>query len=105
MKLLTLIILIAFGFQSIGQNSITDSLKINLQKEKTDTGKAIILYHLSYYYLNSRPDSALLFSEEAYKISKEHKFLKGESGSLGMMAGALNRLGNFPKSLEYYLEQ
>jgi tetratricopeptide (TPR) repeat protein len=96
---------IVFGFRSIGQKAIIDSLNEALVKEKTDTGKAIILYNLSYYYQMYKPDSALLLAEEAYTLSEKNDFLTGESWALNQMAGAFNRLGNYPKALEYYIEQ
>jgi tetratricopeptide (TPR) repeat protein len=88
-----------------GQNFIIDSLRAALRSEKTDTGKAITLYRLSYYYQKYKPDSALLLAQDAYKISEKIKFSRGLSNSLGQMAGAFNRLGNYPKALEYYIEQ
>lgn len=106
MKLSALLFsLFVFAFYSIGQNSITDSLHTALQMEKTDTGKAIILYHLSYYYQKYKPDSALLLAQSAHQLSTSINFVKGQSNSLGQMAGACNRLGNYPKALEYYIEQ
>jgi tetratricopeptide (TPR) repeat protein len=79
--------------------------KDSLNMEKTDTGKAIFLYKLSYYYQNYKPDSALLLAQSSYALSQQAGFLRGKTSSLGQMAKALNRLGNFPKALEYYLEQ
>ncbi|MDB5250092.1 MAG: tetratricopeptide repeat protein [Segetibacter sp.] len=94
-----------YGTRSFSQNTIIDSLKETLKTEKTDTGKAIILYNLSYYYQKYKPDSALLLARRAFQLSKEASFLKGQSNSLGQIAGAFNRLGNYPEALEYYIEQ
>lgn len=88
-----------------GQSSMIGKYIDSLKIEKTDTGKAIFLYKLSYYYQNYKPDSALLLAQSSYEISQKAKFLRGQTSSLGQMAKALNRLGNFPKALEYYLEQ
>ena len=54
---------IVLGFHSIGQKAIIDSLNEALVNEKTDTGKAILLYNLSYYYQMYKPDSALLLAQ------------------------------------------
>ena len=105
MKIFIVTCLCIFCFNCIGQNTMIDSLKRELQKNKNDTDKAIILYKLSYYYQNSKPDSALLIAQSAYNLSKRSKFLKGEAASLGQMGYAFNRLGNFSKALEYYIEQ
>jgi tetratricopeptide (TPR) repeat protein len=90
---------------SPGQSSMIDKYKDSLNIEKTDTGKAIFLYKLSYYYQNYKPDSALLLAQSSYALSQKAEFGRGKTSSLGQMAKALNRLGNFPKALEYYLEQ
>jgi signal transduction histidine kinase len=87
------------------QNNIADSLHAALKKEKTDTGKIILLYKLSLAYQNSKPDSALLLAQEAYFMSKNKKFIKGESWALNQMAFAFNSIGNFPKALKYYIQQ
>jgi hypothetical protein len=88
-----------------GQVNKIDSLKLVLSTEKVDTAKAIILYNLSNEYQNYKPDSALIYAQEAYDLSVKHNFLKGQSWALNQMAGAFNRLDNYTKALEYYLEQ
>ena len=85
----------------VGQTRITDSLHAALLSEKSDTGKAIILYNLSYYYQKYKPDSALLLAQTAYSISEKARFSRGLSNSLGQMAAAFSYLGNYPKALEY----
>jgi tetratricopeptide (TPR) repeat protein len=87
------------------QNREIDSLKRILKAEKTDSGKAEILNDLSYAYGDSRPDSSLLLAQQVYFISKNIKYIKGELKGLGQMAAAYKSLGNFPKSLEYYIEK
>lgn len=87
------------------QQSEADSLFTALRKAKTDTAKVDILYNLSHLYQNYKPDSALVFAQEAYFLSLRHDYLKGESWSLNQMAVAFSNLGNAPKALEYYLEQ
>ena len=66
--------------------------------KKTDTGKIILLYQLSLAYQDSKPDSALLLAQDAYLMSKNKKFIKGESWALNQMAFAFNSIGNFPKA-------
>lgn len=82
-----------------------DKYRDSVNLEKTDTGKAIFLYKLSYYYQNYKPDSALLLAQESYALSEKAGFSRGKTSSLGQMAKALKSLGNFSKALEYYLEQ
>jgi len=47
----------------------------------------------------------LLLAEDAYRLSIKKKFLKGQSKALGCLASAFYRLNNYPKALQYYLEQ
>src|SRR5438128_2549907 len=102
---LLLIFVLLYGFKSFSQRTIIDSLQGALTTEKTDTGRAIILSDLSYYYQKYKPDSALLLARRALQLSQDASFLRGQSNSLGQIAGAFNRLGNYTKALEYYLEQ
>ena len=87
------------------QHNLIDSLQKALKKEKSDTGKAIILYNLSYAYQVYKPDSALLLAQQAYDLSIPHHFLAGESWALGEIAGAFHRMGNNSQALEYYIWQ
>ncbi len=87
------------------QNRQADSLHQLLLNEKTDTGKADLLSELCFVYEDSKPDSSLLLAQQAYYISKNEKYLKGESLALGQMSTAYKSLGNFPKALEYCIER
>src|SRR5579862_4465751 len=100
-----LIFILLINSSLFSQNNEVDTLHAALQKEKTDTGKIILLYKLSLAYQNSKPDSALVLAQEAYFMSKSKKFIKGESWALNQMAFAFNSIGNFPKALKYYLQQ
>jgi signal transduction histidine kinase len=100
-----LIFILFFSIYLPAQNKVIDSLSAVLKNEKTDTDKIILLYKLSEAYQVSKPDSALLLAQQAYFMARNKKFIKGESWSLNEMAFAFNNLGNFPKALEYYLEQ
>lgn len=99
------ITVVLLSTQLFAQNKDADSLRMMLKKEKTDTGKIILLYQISHAYQGSKPDSALLLGQEAYFLAKKIKYLKGESWALNQMAFAFNSLGNIPRALEYYIEQ
>lgn len=105
MKVLFAIALFFTMPATYGQQHMIDSLRSVLANEKTDTGKAVTLYRLSYYYQMSRPDSALLLAQLSYHLSVKNNFLKGQSWSLNQIAGAFNRLGDYAKALEYYIRQ
>ena len=102
-----LIILLVVLYASPGraQSSIIELYKDSIAKARVDSNKAFYLYTLSYYYQNSKPDSSLLLAQAAYSLSLKSDFLRGKIGSLGQMALAFNRLGNYDKALEKYIEQ
>jgi hypothetical protein len=54
-----IILLFAFFFTNYmyAQTTNRDSLKYLLQKEKTDTGRVLLLAELSYSYQQSKPDT------------------------------------------------
>ena len=87
------------------EKNLIDSLKKELLIEKSDTSKAKILYGISYAYHIFRPDSALMFAQQSYSLSKDAGFLKGQSWALNQMASAFKEMGNITKALELYLEQ
>lgn len=88
-----------------GQHSTIDSLRQALQEKRPDSMQVFLLCDLSYALQDSRPDSALLVAQKAYFIAKNINFIKGEALGLNQMAAAYKSLGDFPKSLEYYIAQ
>ncbi len=102
-RTLTLISLTLFCTCSIAQREKIDSLQVALKKEKTDSNKVTLMWNLAQLYQSSKPDSALIFAEDAHRLSKKIHFVEGESKSLNQIANAFNRVGNYPKALEYYI--
>jgi tetratricopeptide (TPR) repeat protein len=96
---------VLFCSAALGQNAQIEFYKDSLKKAPADSNKAYCLYILSYYYQNYKPDSALTLAQSAYELSKKSSFLRGKIGSLGQIALAFNKLGNFSKALKYYIEQ
>jgi tetratricopeptide (TPR) repeat protein len=106
MKGIFIPLLIVGGCSAVeAQSSTIKFYRDSLNKTTVDSNKAYCLYMLSYYYQNSSPDSALSLAQSAYSLSEKSKFLRGQIGALGQIASAFNRLGNFPKALEHYIEQ
>lgn len=106
MKLIALISFFFFSsIEGFSQKHYLDSLYKNLALQKTDTGKVEAMYGLSYYYHKYKPDSALILAQQAYKISKKNKFLKGEAWALNGIANAFHSLHNYPRAIEYFIEE
>ncbi len=81
-----------------------DSLHRALQKEKTDTGRVLLLAELAYQLHETKPDTALLLALEALTLSRKTGFEKGEAASLNRVGNVCNVLGNYPKAMEVYLQ-
>jgi tetratricopeptide (TPR) repeat protein len=102
------IILLLFVSLSIinthAQTNVQDSLKRLLQKEKTDTGRILLLADLSFLYAESKPDTTMILALQALELSRRIGFEKGEAISFNRIANAYHSLGNYPKSMESLLQ-
>ncbi len=89
---------------SYAQTNARDSLKQLLQKEKTDTGRVLLLAELAYQLHESKPDTAMALALDALTIARRIGFEKGEALSLNRMGNTYNISGNYPKAMETYLQ-
>jgi len=106
MKIFFIILSVIFSYVTVqAQSPVIALYRDSLDKADEDTAKARFLYILGFYYQYYKPDSALLLAQASYNLSMRSKFVKGQAASLGVMGGAFNRMGNFSKALEYYIEQ
>lgn len=105
MKIYWLLVCLICCTAAIGQPRKIDSLSAALRLEKTDTGRVTLLWNLCEAYEVYKPDSALLFGQEALLLARKIKYTEGESRALDHMADAFGRVGDYPKALEYYIEK
>jgi len=106
MKLIALLsVFLLLSISGFSQKQVLDSLYKDLATQKTDSGRVSVLYDLSYAYHKSKPDSALILAQQAYKLAKKIKFLKGESWALNGLANAFHSLHNYPRAIEYFIEE
>ena len=87
-----------FGFRQ------TDSLKHELSKATVDTSKAILMVSLAEAYRWSKPDSAMVYVQEALAISRQRKFRRGEAAALNSLSVLYRELGNLPLALDLALK-
>ena len=105
MKRIILLLLISLSTDySYAQTNARDSLKQLLQKEKTDTGRVLLLAKLSFEYFESKPDTAMGLALEAFSIANRIGFEKGKAISLNRIGNVYQVLGNYPKSMEVLLK-
>ena len=86
------------------QPSQLDSLQLLLGNAPGDTARMNIYDQLGWYYAEINRDSALSYFEKELPISRKLKLRLYEADALNGMGYALEQLGNYPKSLESYLE-
>lgn len=105
MRYIILFLLVGLSLtDSHAQTNRKDSLKIALQKEKTDTGRVLLLADLCFEYIGSKPDTVMLLALEGLSLSRRIGYIKGEAVSLNRIGNAYGALGNYPKELESYLQ-
>lgn len=98
-----LIILCAVG--SFAQKSRADSLLALLLNTKQDTSRVWLMCLLADASNMYNPDTSMRLSQQALYLSKEIKYTEGESKSLGTMANAIIKMGNYPRALELYFQK
>jgi len=86
------------------QTSNRDSIKLLLQNAKDDTSRVLHIAALSFEYLGSKPDTAMVLALEALVLSNQIAFEKGKAVSLNRVGNAYHLFGNYPKALEVFLQ-
>ncbi len=81
-----------------------DSLQMLLGNAPSDTARMNIYDQLGWYYAEINRDSALSYFEKELPISRKLNLRMYEADALNGMGYMLEQLGNYPKSLESYLE-
>jgi tetratricopeptide (TPR) repeat protein len=89
-------------FVTNGQGKL-DSLLQALPRAKHDTERVLTLYHIGGAYMDSNPDTSLLFAQIAYKLAHQVKFKRGEAFSLVLMGNNLWKKGDYSKAFENHL--
>ncbi|MEI9909270.1 MAG: tetratricopeptide repeat protein [Bacteroidota bacterium] len=98
----------SFSFFTSGifaQKSKADSLERLLTVEKTDSNRVKLLWQLAGFVNIYNPDTALILSQQALYLSKEINYIEGQSKSLGALANAILKIGNYPRALELYFQK
>jgi len=95
--------LVFFAYSTlIAQQVNVDSLINSLRNSKADTNKVNQLYDLSFSYVNSSPDSVILFGNLSLENAKKLQFKKGIANASYALGAGYYRKGDVPKSKEYF---
>ncbi len=87
-----------------GTTSEIDSLRNQLMVVENVTDSAKILNKLAWEYRDIRPDSALYFSNQSAKLSKNNELIHEMIEATNFMGVAYRNLGVYSKAFEIYLE-
>ena len=109
MKKIMVFIFIIFTVTNLyAQDKITDSLKLALRKEETDTNKVNILVRISNMYSHGsmikNNDSSWKYANQASDLSQRIGYVKGERAARFAMAGYFLETGNYPEALKASLK-
>jgi len=101
--ILVTIFILQTGFCQESQNQYIDSLQHELAVSKNDTMRFILLGRIADVYSEINPDSAFYYAEKVIPYTKRLQFKLEEATAIGVMGYAQINLGNYPRSLEYFL--
>ncbi len=100
------IILLQFSMMSVavGQNPATYSVKQLLTQARQDSSRVMLLAQLSVNYRFFKPDSSMLYAQQALQLAVNLNFPKGKARALHVYGEALRFRGEFPQALEAQFE-
>lgn len=96
--------LLAVPALSFAQSRTLDSIKQMLATEQTDSTRVMLLNQLSLAYRLTKPDTALVLTQQALTLSRQAGFVPGEARSLSGIASIFRITGNYPRALQLHLE-
>ena len=104
-KLITFIFIIFTLTNLNAQDKKTDSLKLLLNKEKTDTGKVNLLIDVGgrFGFGQAKNDSPFWYLQQALELAQKIKYTKGEIEARSRITGFLSTTGNYPAALKMSL--
>jgi two-component system, NtrC family, sensor kinase len=86
------------------KQSQLDSLHLALRNASSDTIRMNLYDQLGWYYAEINRDSALSYFEKELPVARQLNLQLYEADALNGMGTMLHQLGNYPKSLESFLE-
>jgi tetratricopeptide (TPR) repeat protein len=101
----SLIICAAILFQLQAQSNSIDSLRNLLGNTKDDTTEVKLLLAISHKFERSKPDSVIIYAEQALKISKHFNYSKGELSALNLITSAYTTVGDYSTALDKAFEK
>jgi two-component system NtrC family sensor kinase len=103
-KAATLALLLFAFFTASAQRKQIDSLKLVISKAVTDTDKYNALHDLGALYVQSYPDSAIMFNQQAYLLAKKNNWAKNQARQLANIASDYKQMGDYATTMQYYFK-
>jgi len=103
-KLSLLLLLLITVLFAAAQKKQIDTLRVALSNAKTDTMRFEALRHLDNAYYNSKPDSAILFGQQAYLLAKKNNWALNQQKCLNNMGNDYSYLGDYVKAILFYFK-
>lgn len=94
-----------FSGMLCAQKQKADSISHLLNIEKHDSNRVNFMWQKADFQYSYEPDSAIYIAQKGLFLSKQIKYLDGESMSLGQMANGFLSIGNYSRALELYLQK
>ena len=91
-----------FFFGARAETETRDSLLSVIQNSKPDTNKVNALYDLSFSYINSSPDSVLLYGKMGLDLAKDINYQKGIANADYALGAGSFRKGEIKESQRYF---
>ncbi len=85
-----------------GQKAYRDSLLGAIQQSKPDTNQANALYDLGFSYVNSSPDSAILYGTQLMELSKKIDYKAGIANADYVLGAGTFRKGELKKAEVFF---
>jgi len=104
-KFLLLFALIIITGKLFAQKQKFDSLSARLTHEKVDSNRVTLLWRMADASNLYDPDTSLHLAQQALYLAEKIKYIEGESRSLGILAMAFREVGDYQKSLEFFLKK
>jgi two-component system NtrC family sensor kinase len=105
MKKALFVILMLFAVAvSKAQDKSIDTLRLALSKANVDSVRLKILMGLGVDYFISNPDSAIIFSQQAYELAGKEKLPLRQARALNNMANAFATMGDYVKGIQMYFK-
>jgi signal transduction histidine kinase len=102
--LLIILLLVSFETFTIAQQKVIDSLQKQLRISTSDIDRVQVLAELSMAYIYNKPDSSIILGQEAYELSQQLHYSKGEALSLNRIAGGYVTMGDYAKGIQLYMQ-